>query len=155
MRKVFFIIFVSFVSSTHSFAGYTLGPHGTVKTKKNHSSSTPFPSSAPKKASEDPETAVLADLSKRFSVPVDQLSYYRKIHYGYNELVPAMVIARDAQVEIGRVLKMKSSGKKWQQITESFSVDPNAVSQESERVLKTIRGTVPEKALTESPQTRG
>jgi hypothetical protein len=102
-------------------------------------------------AASNPETPVLQSLSQRYKVPVDRLQYYRSLHFGYNEIVPALIVAKQAQAEVGRVLKLRMDGKSWDDIAQSFFIELKPLNQEVSEVLKPIQERLPKRALTERP----
>jgi hypothetical protein len=99
----------------------------------------------------DPEGAALERLSLRFEVPIERLQYFRRLRHGYEEIVPALIVAREAQVEAGRVLKSRMAGDTWKQIAESFSIDLKPLNEEVIEVLKPLRKNLSKEALTERP----
>jgi hypothetical protein len=152
MKKSLLAFLIAAALAGGAQATYKMGTAAPVKVKKKSTvKHAPFPEAS----KPNPEIDVLKNLSEKFSVPAEQLSYYRKLRYGYEELVPSLVVAREAQVEIGRVLKMRDEKKTWQQITDYFSVNPSVVSDEAESSLKSIREALPKQALTEKPSVRG
>ena len=101
--------------------------------------------------SSNPEIEVIAALSQRYGVPEERLEYYRGLHFGYEEIVPSLIVAREAQSEVGRILKLRMDGQSWQAIADSFFVDLQPLNKEVGETLKPIRQRLPKRALTERP----
>jgi hypothetical protein len=102
-------------------------------------------------AGTNPEIPIIASLSDRFNIPTERLQYYRSLHFGYEELVPALVIAKQAQAEVGRVLKLRMGGLGWDAIATSFFIDLKPLNSTVDEVLKPIEQRLPKRALTERP----
>lgn len=151
-----FFTLVYFLSVNGVRAVYKMGEERPVPTSGSSSlketKKVKFPSSKTKEPGVEQD--VLAGLSEMFSVPIDRLQYFRKLRHGYEEIVPSLIVAREAQVEPGRVLKSRMDGKSWKTIADSFSIDLNPLNKEVVEVLKPIRKVLPKQALIERPQTR-
>jgi hypothetical protein len=102
-------------------------------------------------ASFNPEIDVMKGLSQRYGVPIDRLQYYRSLHFGYEEIVPALVVGKSAQAEVGRVLQLRMKGQSWQTIAGSFYIDFKPLNAEVQEILKPIRERLPKRALDEHP----
>ena len=140
-------------------AGYRMGSDQTpVKSNQGPSSAAglektrriAFPPPGQKK--EDPEKRVMADLSKRYGIPIEKLQYFRSVHFGYEDIVPALIVAREAQVEPGRILKMRMDQKQWKDIAAEFSVDLKPLNDEVLSVLKPIRQSLPKSVVSDHPR---
>src|SRR5262249_26975557 len=133
------------------FAGYKMGDEAPVQVKGAGPGS--FPSQGPHHPGS--EASVLKNLSDRFEIPIDRLVYFRRLHDGYEEIVPALIVAREAQVEAGKILKLRMEGQTWKTIADSYSIDLKPLNEEVLSVLDPIRKVVSKKALEEKPQVRG
>lgn len=151
MRKVLTVIFAAglFVPLE---ANYKMGTNRPVKTSKTTATKSSKQQPQQHSAIVD-ETPVLNDLSQRFSVKVERLRYYRDLKNGYEELVPALIVAREAQVEIGQVLQSRMEGESWNDIAARHSIELKPLNAEVVEILEPIRKTLPKKMLTERPRT--
>lgn len=100
----------------------------------------------------DGELTVQEFLANRFSVPQKKIAEFRKKRNGYEEIVPALIVARQAQVAPDRILEMRAEGTPWNAIAKTFEVDLKPLNREVIDVLEPIRRAVPEQALTERPR---
>lgn len=160
-RLVLFMSLVIMLGAGH--AGYKMGENGAVKKDEPKQQQRRAPSlkemqkikfPAPGERKEDPEDAVIADLSHTYAIGEDKIRYFRGLHHGYDEIVRALIVAKDAQVEAGRILSMRVDGKSWETITTAFFVDAKDFNKEAADVLAPIREKVPKQAMVERPQTR-
>lgn len=84
----------------------------------------------------------------------EQLKYYRDLHFGYEEIVPALIVSREAKVEAGRIFNDRMTGKSWKKISQDYNVELKPLNKEVLDVLTPIRKALPKKVITERPQTR-
>ncbi len=155
MKRFRFVIFsVITLGFLPLNATYKMGSSDPVRVHKKSSASKMDSSDFSSTHKTDPEKDALKNISEKFGISVDRLHYYRQLHYGYEELVPALVIARDAQVEEGRVLKMKTDGMPWKGIVDYFSLNFENFNKETNDVLSPLRKTLSKTALTETPKNR-
>lgn len=144
-------------------ARYRLGERKPVKVKKR-----PEKSSRPgREKTSDPtvtgpstpdttfvnESEVIFDLSRRFGIAVERIRYLRNVRWGYNDLVRALIIARESQVEPGRLLKLRLAGSTWESIADGVFVSATKMEREARELINAIRVSLPEAAVTEKPQT--
>jgi hypothetical protein len=146
------IVAVSFVlfSVPFSFAKYKMGEKKPLSSRENKATI----QTGKKEIAIRSEDDVLKALSVRFDVPVDRLSYYRDLQHGYEEIVPSLIISREAQVEVGKILKARMDGQSWKEISQEYSIDLKPLNNEVLEILKPIRSIVSKTALTERPKNR-
>jgi len=154
MKRVFLLFFSCLALVPAAVrADYVMTEHGTAAVKKKSLKETKkivFPTqSNPKK---NPEGDAIKKLSVLYDIGEDRLRYFRDLHHGYSDIVPALIIARDAEVEPGRVIKMRDEGQLWPDIAKGFFVDTKRVDQESAQVLKELKKTVPLSAINDLPR---
>lgn len=139
-----------------SWGAYRMGESKPVKIDGSPSSHpskrTPFPSSRISHA--NPEEMALAELSNEFSIPTERLEYFRRLHHGYEEIVPALVIAREAQVEPGQVLQLRVENQSWKDIAARYHIELKPLNEEVLSIIKPLRKNLPKKIMTERPTTR-
>jgi hypothetical protein len=142
MRKICFILAIFWAAHLPAHAAYKMGGNRPVqKSKDVRSTSTVID-----------ETPYLKDLSRIYSVDMERLRYYRSQKNGYEELVPALVVAREGQVDLGRVLSARMEGRTWKEIAARHSVDLKPLNDEVLSVLTPIRKGLPKKMLVERPR---
>ena len=147
----FFIFFLLTGIAAGARAEYTMSEHGSAPVKKTSLKETkkiPFPD----KNKPNPEREAIRKLSERYDIPQDRLRYFRDLHHGYADIVPSLIVAREAQVEAGRDIKMRDEGQLWPDIARGFSVDQKLLDQESAAVLKDLKKTVPLSAINDLPR---
>ncbi|MFN0118711.1 MAG: hypothetical protein ACKVQC_10545 [Elusimicrobiota bacterium] len=98
------------------------------------------------------EKEVILNLSNQFSLSVDRIRYFRNINFGYAEIVPALVLAREAQIEPGKVLSARMEGKSWKNISKNFFVDFDNISKEVSDILTPIKKSLPASLIQARPQ---
>ncbi len=139
-------------------AAYKMGINQPLPAKGKHASSTgkSGKSTGPAAGREafDDEQPVLQNLSEKFDISVERLRYLRGIHNGYEEIVPALIVAREAKVEVGRILKDRMNGKAWKFIAHLYLVDLKPLNEEVIDLLKPIRKRVSKEAMAERPTAR-
>jgi hypothetical protein len=149
MKKQTLTLLVFF--AVPAFAGYKMGDKRPVRTGNAPAKSAPVGHKPKHMGSAADETSVLMDLSQRFNVDEEKLQYFRSLKHGYEELVPALVVAREAQVEIGKVLKSRTDGQSWKEIADSYSIELKPLNTEVMELLEPIKKALPKKALIERP----
>ncbi len=152
MKKGFvFFIFFLFVPLT--FARYKMGVKKPVKTDSSSQISKTQKPKAPTKAPSGKvnETEVLSHLSQKYQVEMSQLEYFRKLKYGYEELVPSLVVAKTANVEVGQILSHRDRGKSWKDISDTFGVELKPLNKTVIEELKPIKKILPKALIKERP----
>ncbi len=166
-RSLFLFAFLMISNAGFSIAAYKMGEAAPVKvsdapTQPDADNNPTINTAANRKANNvafpkkdgagsNPELPVIDALSERYKVSPERLQYYRSLHFGYEEIVPSLVVAKQAQVEVGRVLKLRMDGKTWDAIAQSFYIDLKPLNKEVGEVLKPIQERLPKRALTERP----
>jgi len=152
---ILMVVYLVFYSGI-IFAGYKMGTGKPVKIE-------PFENRrAPSEAGKSPalkrtsagkfdETPVLVHLSEKYRVDINQLQYFRKLKYGYEELVPSIIVGAAANVQIGRILSQRDRGKSWKQIADTFSVDLKPLNKKVVEELKPLQKILPAEILKERP----
>ena len=153
MKSSFVLLVALLVPVLPARAEYKMNEGGAVPVKKPSLKETrkiAFPDKDHPKG--NPERDAIKMLSDRYAFPVPRLQYLRDLHHGYADIVPALIVAREAQVEPGRVIKMRDEGQMWPTIAKGFSVSPEIVDQESSSVLKELKKTLPLTAINDQPR---
>jgi hypothetical protein len=140
----FLAFFTLMMIGSAAFAGYTMGDKKPLKKAKK--------TTAVKRSSPSDETQVLNALSQRFNVDVEKLRYFRSLKNGYEEIVPALIVAREAQVEIGKILQARMEDQTWKEIAEAHSIELKPLNTEVVEILEPIKNVLPAKAITERPR---
>lgn len=148
------LMFALFTFASQSFARYKMGTERPVSSQRKASlkKTQKIKFSGGEHEMRRRESEVLDGLSKTYDLPVDRLRYFRDLRHGYEEIVPSLIIAREAQIEPGRVLKLRMEGESWKTIADSFSVELQPLNREVLDVLKPIRKALPSQALIERPR---
>ncbi len=97
------------------------------------------------------EKPILKTLSDKYQVAVDQLEYYRERKYGYEELVPALIIGRVGGIQVGSILAARDRGNSWKQIADSYSINLKPLNKLVQDELKPIKDVLPKEYLEERP----
>jgi len=59
---------------------------------------------------------VIERLSRRYDIKPGRLEYLRKINQDYDEIVPALIVARESNVEVEDIVKLRMDGHSWHDI---------------------------------------
>jgi len=59
---------------------------------------------------------VIERLSRRYQITSSRLEYLRKIGQDYEEIVPALIVARESNVEVEDIVKLRRDGHSWHDI---------------------------------------
>jgi hypothetical protein len=155
MKRAFLFVGLLALAAAPSVARYHMGEKKTVKDENaTEPGFTGKPNAEPSPTPENPEAAVIRHLSSRYSIGEDKLQYFRSLHFGYEEIVPALIVAQDAQVEPGKVLDSRIKGKTWKNIADDYFIDLKPLNKKVLDELTPIRKRLPESAMKEKPQVR-
>lgn len=151
---VLFLFFVFLVSmGSASQAAYKMGQKKPVRLERRASYSDSKKPSGERAAVVD-EEAILTDLARQYGVQKDQLLYFRQLRHGYEEIIPALIVARESQVEVGRILDHRVNGQMWKDIAQRYDVDLKPLNKEVLDVLTPLRKILSKQALVERPHVR-
>jgi len=148
MRLKYFILPLILFLTTFSQAGYRMGSKKPQKTRSH-----------PQKEHDRAESRIttnendtLRRLSIQFDIDQEELEYYRGLNHGYNQLIAALVVSREANVGLDEVLEYRVEGKSWTEIEELLRIDLRYLNKKVVSILKPIKATFPEEFLTEIPE---
>ncbi|OVE76116.1 hypothetical protein BVX98_06455 [bacterium F11] len=131
----------------------TLSKRKRIKKIRSSKSKT-NPPAQPTKQRKFDDWPYLKTLNQRYNVGLDKLQYWRRLHHGYEEIIKAIIISKEAQVEVGRVLQKRIQGQEWKELANQFFVDPKELNGETKNVLKSL-GNIPKEIISERPVIRG
>lgn len=156
MKKISMVLLLATLTIP-GFARYKMSKDGPKKVQNSSSLDSPIKTTT-RGVHIDPvpsdEVPTLRNLSERFEIELNRLEYLRGLHYGYEVLVPSVVIAHEGQIDVGRVIKARMDGATWEKVCEQFFVDSKVVDKQALDILVPLRKTLPKKYLTEKPETR-